>query len=144
MDRAEDLVGAVAGLAPRAEEVGEAANARTVSRWSGILSFRHLEGEKEKLLHMEDRIEVPADWASATGEAKPSSQGTHEAAAQPWSRGPFGARGPTSAAVGSIRATTGSEWRTREHPPTQPSASGHPDLGRSLLGCLDAGRRNAP
>jgi ATP-dependent Clp protease ATP-binding subunit ClpB len=40
-----------------AEEVGEEDIARTVSRWSGIPVSRLLEGEKEKLLHMEDRIE---------------------------------------------------------------------------------------
>jgi ATP-dependent Clp protease ATP-binding subunit ClpB len=39
-----------------AEEVGEEDIARTVSRWSGIPVSRLLEGEKEKLLHMEDRV----------------------------------------------------------------------------------------
>ncbi|MEE4270574.1 MAG: ATP-dependent chaperone ClpB [Thermoanaerobaculales bacterium] len=40
-----------------AEEVGEEDIARTVSRWSGIPVSRLLEGEKEKLVHMEERIE---------------------------------------------------------------------------------------
>jgi ATP-dependent Clp protease ATP-binding subunit ClpB len=40
-----------------AEEVGEEDIARTVSRWSGIPVSRLLEGEKDKLLHMEERIE---------------------------------------------------------------------------------------
>jgi ATP-dependent Clp protease ATP-binding subunit ClpB len=39
-----------------AEEVGEEDIARSVSRWSGIPVSRLLEGEKEKLLHMEKRI----------------------------------------------------------------------------------------
>ncbi len=39
-----------------AEEVGEEDIARTVSRWSGIPVSRLLEGEKEKLLQMEERI----------------------------------------------------------------------------------------
>jgi ATP-dependent Clp protease ATP-binding subunit ClpB len=39
-----------------AEEVGEEDIARSVSRWSGIPVSRLLEGEKEKLLHMEERI----------------------------------------------------------------------------------------
>ncbi|MEX1309127.1 MAG: ATP-dependent chaperone ClpB [Candidatus Sulfomarinibacteraceae bacterium] len=39
-----------------AEEVGEEDIARTVSRWSGIPVASLLEGEKEKLLQMEDRI----------------------------------------------------------------------------------------
>ncbi len=39
-----------------AEEVGEEDIARTVSRWSGIPVSRLLEGEKEKLLSMEQRI----------------------------------------------------------------------------------------
>jgi ATP-dependent Clp protease ATP-binding subunit ClpB len=39
-----------------AEEVGEEDIARSVSRWSGIPVSRLLEGEKEKLLHMEQRI----------------------------------------------------------------------------------------
>jgi len=40
-----------------AEEVGEEDIARTVSRWSGIPVSRLLEGEKEKLIQMEERIE---------------------------------------------------------------------------------------
>jgi ATP-dependent Clp protease ATP-binding subunit ClpB len=40
-----------------AEEVGEEDIARTVSKWSGIPVSRLLEGEKEKLLHMEERLE---------------------------------------------------------------------------------------
>jgi len=39
-----------------AEEVGEEDIARTVSRWSGIPVTSLLEGEKEKLLQMEERI----------------------------------------------------------------------------------------
>jgi len=39
-----------------AEEVAEEDIARTVSRWSGIPVSSLLEGEKEKLLHMEERI----------------------------------------------------------------------------------------
>ncbi len=39
-----------------AEEVGEEDIARSVSRWSGIPVSRLLEGEKEKLLQMEERI----------------------------------------------------------------------------------------
>ena len=39
-----------------AEEVGEEDIASSVSRWTGIPVSRLLEGEKEKLLHMEDRI----------------------------------------------------------------------------------------
>ena len=39
-----------------AEEVGEEDIARTVSRWSGIPVTSLLEGEKEKLLQMEDRM----------------------------------------------------------------------------------------
>ncbi len=39
-----------------AEEVGEEDIARSVSKWTGIPVSRLLEGEKEKLLHMEDRI----------------------------------------------------------------------------------------
>ncbi len=39
-----------------AEEVGEEDIARTVSEWTGIPVSRLLEGEKEKLLKMEDRI----------------------------------------------------------------------------------------
>ena len=39
-----------------AEEVGEEDIARSVSRWSGIPVSRLLEGEKEKLIQMEERI----------------------------------------------------------------------------------------
>ncbi len=39
------------------EEVGEEDIARSVSRWTGIPVTRLMEGEKEKLLQMEDRIE---------------------------------------------------------------------------------------
>jgi ATP-dependent Clp protease ATP-binding subunit ClpB len=39
-----------------AEEVGEEDIARSVSKWTGIPVSRLLEGEKEKLLQMEDRI----------------------------------------------------------------------------------------
>jgi len=39
-----------------AEEVAEEDIARSVSRWTGIPVSRLLEGEKDKLLHMEDRI----------------------------------------------------------------------------------------
>ena len=39
-----------------AEEVGEEDIARAVSKWTGIPVSRLLEGEKDKLLHMEDRI----------------------------------------------------------------------------------------
>jgi ATP-dependent Clp protease ATP-binding subunit ClpB len=39
-----------------AEEVGEEDIARSVSKWTGIPVSRLLEGEKDKLLHMEDRI----------------------------------------------------------------------------------------
>jgi ATP-dependent Clp protease ATP-binding subunit ClpB len=39
-----------------AEEVGEEDIARSVSKWTGIPVSRLLEGEKEKLLEMEDRI----------------------------------------------------------------------------------------
>jgi len=39
-----------------AEEVGEEDIARTVSKWTGIPVSRLLEGEKDKLLRMEDRI----------------------------------------------------------------------------------------
>jgi ATP-dependent Clp protease ATP-binding subunit ClpB len=39
-----------------AEEVGEEDIAHSVSKWTGIPVSRLLEGEKEKLLHMEDRI----------------------------------------------------------------------------------------
>jgi ATP-dependent Clp protease ATP-binding subunit ClpB len=39
-----------------AEEVGEEDIARSVSKWTGIPVSRLLEGEKDKLLHMEERI----------------------------------------------------------------------------------------
>jgi ATP-dependent Clp protease ATP-binding subunit ClpB len=39
-----------------AEEVGEEDIARAVSKWTGIPVSRLLEGEKDKLLHMEERI----------------------------------------------------------------------------------------
>ena len=39
-----------------AEEVAESDIARAVSKWTGVPVSRLLEGEKEKLLHMEDRL----------------------------------------------------------------------------------------
>jgi ATP-dependent Clp protease ATP-binding subunit ClpB len=39
------------------EEVGEEDIARSISRWTGIPVTRLMEGEKSKLLHMEDRVQ---------------------------------------------------------------------------------------
>ena len=42
------------------EEVGSEEIAQVVSRWTGVPVSRMLEGEREKLLHMEERLGKPA------------------------------------------------------------------------------------
>ena len=70
-----------------AEEVGDEDIARSVSKWTGIPVSRLLEGEKEKLLHMEDRIaervvgqeDAVAAVAAAVRRARAGTQGPQPA-----------------------------------------------------------------